>query len=115
MLDFLYFLLNDLDGYIEKNNRIKYLVFGSTNKNKEALRNYKKIWEEIKRQIEVINDDEPIECRKYFMKIKFQSDDDLTLGKTFNILDMITVVASVLEKNGKYYPQIFLQECAYKL
>ena len=33
-----------------------------------------------------------------------------------NILDMIIVAASVLEKkNGKFYPQIFLHECAYKL
>ena len=50
-----------------------------------------------------------------FMKIRFESDDDLPLGKTINILDMIIVVASVLEKNGKYYPQISLHECAYKL
>ena len=49
------------------------------------------------------------------MKIKFESDDDLPLSKTFNILDMIIDVASALEKNGKYYPQTFLHECAYKL
>ena len=49
------------------------------------------------------------------MKIKFKSDDDLPLGKAFNILDMIIVSASVYEKNGKYYPQTFLHECAYKL
>ena len=49
------------------------------------------------------------------MKIKSESDNDLPLGNTLNIVDMIIVVASVLEKNGKYYPQIFLHECAYKL
>ena len=49
------------------------------------------------------------------MKIKFESENDLPLGNTLNIVDMIIVVASVLEKNGKYYPQIFLHECAYKL
>ena len=49
------------------------------------------------------------------MKIKFESDDDLPLCKTFNILDMITAAAAVLEKNGKYHPQTFLHECAYKL
>ena len=32
------------------------------------------------------------------MKIKFQSDDDLPWGKTFNILYMIIVVSSILEK-----------------
>ena len=38
--DFLYLFLDDLDGYIEKNNGIKYLVFDSTDKSKEALKNY---------------------------------------------------------------------------
>ena len=98
-----------------KNNGIKDLVFTPSEKNKKALKIYKKLWEETKRQIEVINDDEPIEYRKDFMKIKFESDDDLNLHKAFNILDMIIAAASVLEKNGKYYPQTFLHECAYKL
>ena len=58
--DFLYLFLNDVDGYIDENHGIKYLVFASTDKSKEALKNYKKFWEETKRQIEVINDDGPI-------------------------------------------------------
>ena len=93
--DYLYFFLDDVDGYIEENDGIKYIVFASTEKNKEALENYKTLWEETKRQIEVINDNEPIKYRKYFMKIRFESDIDLPLGKTFNILDMIIVVASI--------------------
>ena len=113
--DYLYFFLDDVDGYIEENDGIKYIVFASTEKNKEALENYKTLWEETKRQIEVINDNEPIKYRKYFMKIRFESDIDLPLGKTFNILDMIIVVASIFLKNGKYYPQFFLHECAYNL
>ena len=48
--------------------------------------------------MKVINHDEPIKCRKGFMKIRFESDDDLPFGKTFNILNMIIVVASVLTK-----------------
>ena len=91
--------LDGVDGYIEGNDGIKYLVFASAEK-KETLKNYRTLWEETKRQIEVINDDEPIEYRKDFMKIKFESDDDLPLGKTFNILDMIIVVAFVLDKKG---------------
>ena len=74
---------------------------------KRSIKKYTKLWEETKRQIEVINDDEPIKYRKDFIKIKFESDDDLPLGKTFNIADMIIVVTSVLEENGKYYPQCF--------
>ena len=98
-----------------KNNGIKDLVFTPSEKNKKALKIYKKLWEETKRQIEVINDDEPIEYRKDFMTIKFESNGGLAFGKAFNISDMTIVVASALEKNGKYDQQIFLHECAYKL
>ena len=105
--DFLYLFLDDVDGYIDENHGIKYLVFASTDKSKEALKNYKKLWEETKKQTKIINDDEPIEYRKYFMKIKFESDDNFLLGKTFHIPDMKIVSAFVLEKNGKYYPQTF--------
>ena len=53
--DFLYLFLDDVYGCIEKTNGIKYLVLDSTDKNKEALKYYKKLWEETKRQIKVIN------------------------------------------------------------
>ena len=92
---FLNLFLDNVDYYIEENDEIKYLVFASTGKNKEALKNYTKLWGETKRQIEVIND-EPINYSKDFMKINFESDDNLPLGKTFNIIDMIIAVATVL-------------------
>ena len=45
------------------------------------------------------------------MKIKFDSDDDLPLNKLlmFHVLAFIT--RNVFEKDGKYYPQIFLDDC----
>ena len=55
---YLYLFLYDVDGYIKESDGIKYLVFTSTDKNKEAFKNYRKLWEETKKQIEVINDDE---------------------------------------------------------
>ena len=62
--DYLYFFLDDVDGYIEENDGIKYIVFASTEKNKEALENCKTLWEETKRQIEVINDNKAIKYRQ---------------------------------------------------
>ena len=103
---FLYLFLEDIDGHIDKNNGIKYLVFTPTEKNKEESKNCKKL--------KVMNDDEPVENKKNFMRIRFESDGDLPLSKTINILKMIIAVASVLEKKGKY-PQIVLHELAYKL
>ena len=100
--DFLNLFLDNVDEYIEENDEIKYLVFASTGKNKEALKNYTKLCEETKRQIEVLNDDEPVKYKKDFMKIEFESDNNLPLSKTFNTTDMIIAVASVLESKGKY-------------
>ena len=48
----LYLVFNNVDAYIEENNENKYLIFASTNKNKEALENYRELLNEIKDQIE---------------------------------------------------------------
>ena len=87
--------LNNLDGYIEKKNGNLILQI-KPNKHLKVTKNYRKKLNWC--QIEAINDDEPVEYGRDFMKIKFESDDDLPLGKTFNILEMIIAVASGLEK-----------------
>ena len=48
------------------------------------------------------------------MNIKFNSDDELSLNKAIEIPSMIIVAKAVFHKN-KYYPQVFLDECLYKL
>ena len=49
------------------------------------------------------------------MKIKFNSDDDLPLNKTIEIPAMKIVVRAVFHENNEYYPEIFLDECLYKV
>ena len=72
-----YLFFNNVDPCIEKDNEDKYLIFAYTDKKKEALENYTELWEEIRDQIELENGNKPIEYKKDFMKIKFESDDDL--------------------------------------
>ena len=50
-----------------------------------------------------------------YMKIKFDSDEELPLNKTIEIRSIIIVVRAVFHENNKYYSQIFLDECLYKL
>ena len=81
----LYLIFDNVDGYIECNsieesNGDKFLILASTNKNKEVLEKYTKLWDEIKNQIETINGGKPIKYKRDFMKIRFESDDDLPLG-----------------------------------
>ena len=49
------------------------------------------------------------------MKIKFNSDDDLPLNKQLKFVGLTIIVRTVLEEDGKYYPQIFLDECLCEL
>ena len=49
------------------------------------------------------------------MKIKFNSDENLPSNKQLKFLNLTIIVRTVFEKNGKYYPQNFLDECLYEL
>ena len=45
------------------------------------------------------------------MKISFESDDDLPLGKILSIHVCIIAVGSVFQEENSYYPQAHLHEC----
>ena len=49
------------------------------------------------------------------MKIKFDSDDDLSLNKQLKFPTLTTTVRSVFEEDGKCYAQIYLDEYLYEL
>ena len=50
-----------------------------------------------------------------YMEIKFKSNDKLPLSKIVEIRNMIIVVRATFHENNKYYRQVFLDECLYKL
>ena len=52
---------------------------------------------------------------KKYMKIKFNSDNELSLNKTIEIPTMKIVVRAVFHENNKYYRYVFLDECLYKI
>ena len=84
------------------------MIFASTEKNKEGLENYTELWDEIIDQIETISGNKPNECKKNYMKIKFESDDDLPLGKILNIPVSIITARYVFQENNNYYPQVYM-------
>ena len=49
------------------------------------------------------------------MKIKFNSDDNLSLNKQLKFLRVTIIVRNVFEEDGRYYPQVFLDECLYEV
>ena len=76
---------------------------------------YTELWDKIKYLIYTINDDKSGEYEKDFMKIKFNSDDNLSLNKLLELHMLTVLFRSVFDEDGKYYPQGFLNECLYEV
>ena len=110
----LYLRVNHASGYIEEKNENKYLIFDSTDENKDPLKNYNDVWNGIKNKIEAVSSGE-CEYEKDYKKIKFNSDNDLPLNKPSKFHLMTIVVRSVFEEDGKLYPQVFLDDTLYEL
>ena len=111
----LYLLVNHASGYIEEKNGNKYLIFDSVDENKEVLKKYADVWDGIKNKIKAINGGKENEYGKDYIKIKFDSDDDLPLNKPLKFHAMTIIIRSVSEEDGKLYPQLFLDDTLYKL
>ena len=110
----LYLTISHASGYIEEKGVNKYLVFNSTDENKELIKKYNDVFNGITDKIKQINNDE-CDYEKDYMKIKFNSDDDLPLNKPLKFHNMTITIRSVFEENSKLYPQAFLDDTLYEL
>ena len=110
----LYLFVNHANGYIEEKNESKYSIFDSTDENKELLKKYSDVWNGIKNKIEAISSGK-CDYEKDFMKIKFNSDDNLPLNKPIKFHAMTIIIRSVFKEDGKLYPQVFLDGALYEL
>ena len=102
---------------MRKKNGNKYLVFDSAElrsryENKEVFKKYNEVWDRIKNKIKAINVNKENGYEKDYMKIKFNSDDDLPLNKPLKFHAMTIIIRSVFE-DGKLYPQFFLDNALY--
>ena len=87
----------------------------AVNENKEILKKYADIWDEIKNKIKALKDDKENDHEKDYMKIKFNSDDGLPINKPLKFHTRTIIIRSVFEEDGKLYPQLFLDGTLYKL
>ena len=111
----LYLRINHASGYIEEKTGNKYLIFNSIDENKGVLKKYADVWDGIKNKIKAINGDKENDYGKDYMKIKFNSDDDLPLNKPLKFHVMTLIIRSVFEEDGKFYTQLFLDGTLYEL
>ena len=86
----------------------------STDENKELIEKDNDVFNGIRDKSKEINSNE-CDYEKDYMKIKFNSDDDLPLNKQLKFHLMTITIRSVFEEDGKLYPQVFLDDALYEL
>ena len=68
----------------------------------------------IKSKIKEVSGNE-CDYEKNYMKIKFNSDDILSLNKSLKFHAMTITIRYVFNKDGKFYLQLFLDDALYEL
>ena len=110
----LYLIIGEVDGHIEEKNGSKYLVFDSTDENRKVLEKYAELWDGIKNEIKAINGGKEGEYSKIFKKIKFDTNDNLSLNKPLKLHMLTIIVRSIFEEDSKLYLQVYLHECLHE-
>ena len=77
----LYLNINKINGYIEESNENKYVTLVPTDESKDTWRKSEELWSKIRDLIRSVTNNPGDYVEKY-MKIKFNSGDDLPLKKT---------------------------------
>ena len=52
---------------------------------------------------------------KIFKKIRFESNDDLSLNRVLKFYNITIIIRSGFSENNKFYPQLFLDDALYEL
>ena len=109
----LYLMINEMIGHFEEKNENKYLVLDDVDENKEVSKKYKEVWDWIKKEIETINGGKKVEFSKDFENTKFESDNNLPMNKPVKLHLLPIISRSALSEDGKFYPQLFLNDALY--
>ena len=102
----MYLSIDHANGYIKEKNGNKYLIFDSVDKHKELLKKYDDVWSGIKNKIEEVSLSD-CDYEKGYIKIEFNSDDNLPMNKPLKFRLMAITIRCVFSEGDKCYPQLF--------
>ena len=95
----IYLTLNKVNGYFEEINGNKYLTLVPANESNEKIKRYEELWSKIRDLIRSVTENSDDYDEKY-IKIKFNSDDELLLNKTIEIPSITIVIRSIFIENS---------------
>ena len=107
-------MINRIKDHFGEVDGKKYLIINS--KNCDIMEKHQEVFDGIEKIIKKINDySQPIKYDDNYMKIKFNTDDNIPLNKIICFPTITKIIRSVTKKDDKYYPQLFLDDCLYKV
>ena len=101
-------MIHSATGYFKEKYGEKYLILDSTEK-------YDEIFSGIKKEIKTINGGKELFYEKSYARIGVNTDDDMSLNKPLKFPTIAIIIKCVFQEGEKLYPQIYLDECLYKL
>ena len=107
-------MINRIDGFVEENNGVKYLNIADTARNNEILKKYEQVFNGLKHHIKNINNSNVVYDKNY-MNIKLFSDDNIPLNKVLYFPTATVIIRCVFKKDGKYYPEVYVDDCLYQV
>ena len=112
-VNLLYLSIKDMKGQFKKgkSDNVWYLIiFGDA----DVLRKFANIWKSIRAKIEE-NTGGIVQYDKNYMRIKFESNDNLPTDNIINMHQVTIIIRSIFAQNGKFYPQLFSDDALYEL
>ena len=109
----MYLILKDVTCTVEKieGSSDRYLVIDLINKN--VLNAFDDMFNFISNETNKLDGDDK---KVYgYIRLKFNSDVDLPLDKLIKFHTLTVIVACVIRKGNKFYPEIYIDEGIYEL
>ena len=101
----LYLRIRNIKGQFKKgkDDNVWYLILLG---DADILRKFSNIWKSIRANIEE-NTDDIVQYDKDYMKIKFESNDNLPIDDIINMHQVTIIIRLIFQRGKKWYPQIY--------
>ena len=104
----MFLIIHSDTGHFKEKNNGKYLIFDSTDKYEEVLSG-------IRSETKTLNGGKKLFYKWNYARIGTNTDVDLPLNKPLKFPTLAIIIRCVFQEGEKFYPQIYLDECLYKL
>ena len=116
-----YLIVPEVIGYVDEYEGRKYFNFALTEVNEDVLNEHASMWDGIMKEVKRIKNVVSIKFGRDCHKIKVasvRSEDDsnnanLPLDKLIKFNAMTISNRLLVDKDDKYYPEVYLEECLY--